>query len=352
MNISRKLISVIALSAAFTFAQDNQNTAAPAPQPAEAAAEATAAPSEAQPAEQVSQPATAQTAATAEAQPAMSAETQPAAAKPDVPTIGNAAPTPDYKKNQNKISYDEFQQQQKQDIQAQAQEDSVTCHHSISLMFGMLHDKRYGNFDKDNDIGTDAGIYYGYRHYFNNYVALEGRLGGIYRYSRFTDDDDVKHGKIASGKTYDLNIHTNLHYGNIAADLPISVKVGAHVSPTMFFFMGGTFGVTKSIYEWNTITKTLDVKNKSAKFKSDIATLSADNKNYLPAKEEYNTDHVFDYDDWETNGWINLGIDSKFVSFEFQMLMLAASTKDNHRYEYFTHDARPSWRAFLDFSIR
>ena len=58
-------------------------------------------------------------------------------------------------------------------------------------------------------------------------------------------------------------------------------------------------------------------------------------------------------DDWETNGWIGLGIDGKYASVQAQFL-LANGTSDyeNHRYYGFSFDRAPTFRIFFDFSLR
>ena len=60
----------------------------------------------------------------------------------------------------------------------------------------------------------------------------------------------------------------------------------------------------------------------------------------------------FYMDDWETNGWVGVGIDGKYLSAEFQVLVASGSTKDNHRYYHLFHDTNPTWRVMVDFSMR
>jgi hypothetical protein len=58
-------------------------------------------------------------------------------------------------------------------------------------------------------------------------------------------------------------------------------------------------------------------------------------------------------DDWEFNSWIGLGIESRLVSIEFQMFAIGGTSQNtNHRYNHIGHDSHPTWRVFLDFSIR
>ena len=98
---------------------------------------------------------------------------------------------------------------------------------------------------------------------------------------------------------------------------------------------------------------TLDLKTNDKGLKDDLKLINGAGQNPFPLYESHQTNKFFYMDDWETSGWIGLGIESRLVSFEFQMFALGgASQNANHRYYHIGHDSHPTWRVFLDFSIK
>ena len=170
--------------------------------------------------------------------------------------------------------------------------------------------------------------------------------------SNFKDDKDVGHGELTSGHKYDLNQHMQLSYNNFAFDLPLTVKFGGHIEHTTFIYMSLTFGITKSLYEDMTSRYTLDIKDPSKELEEEIAILEKEGKATYPLTETHEIEKPFYMDDWETNGWVGVGIDGKYVSIGADFLVAAGSTKDNHRYYHMFQKDFPSFRVMIDFSLR
>lgn len=331
--------------------------AAPAAKPAEQKADsAKVAPADtakvapaAQPADTAAVPA----ADTAKVAPAAEPAAKPAAA-PAADTAKAAEPAakpardPNRTIFRNKMTYKAQQDSLKNEA---AKRDSVTYHHGVTIAGGRTHDKNDGNLRTDSEWGGSFGIYYYYRHYFGTHFALQGRIGGIYRYASFEADDVIIPKQIA-GENFDIVQSYNLEYSNYAIDMPLSIKVGGRVEATTFFYGGLTFGLTKSLFEEVSTTTKWDIDNSSNKFSKDIEVLDKAGKNPFPQVENNDHHEAFYMDDWETNMWFNLGIDGKYFSIEGQVLIVAASTSDNHRFQDLFHKSAPTWRFMIDFSMR
>ncbi len=341
--MTRNFLMFVALAGTLAFAQQaNQQPAATQPPKAETAAAAkteakteakTDAKTEAK--TDAAKPATADTAKKAEA---AKPETKPAAAPADTTK----------KKIRGKMTYQDYQAKVRQEADSIL---SVNYHHGISIAGARLDDKSYGDLVRDADWGGSLGIYYFYRYYFSN-IAFQGRAGIIYRYANFKDDEDVKHGQLTSGHIYDLNQHMQLSYNNFAFDMPLTVKFGGHVEPTTFLYLSLTFGITKSLYENMESKYTLSIKPTSKDIEKDLEVLAKEGKAIYPLEESHEIEKPFFMDDWETNGWVGVGIDGKYVSIECQALVAAGSTKDNHRYYRIFQKDSPSFRVMIDFSLR
>lgn len=267
-------------------------------------------------------------------------------AKADTAAVDSAAP----KKPRNKITYADYQ---KKVIKA-AKKRSKTLHHGLSLVSANYHDKNYWHTDHDAVWGMGMGMYYFYRHYIGNYLGVQGRLGALYRYSRWTFDVGEQDGKLSSGEEYTLVHSLDRKYYNISADLPLTAKFGHHIKgTTTFIFSSLTFGLTKPIYEMTDTENWLDIKTSDKNLKADLDLINNAGQNPFPLYESHQTNKFFYMDDWETSGWIGLGIESRLISFEFQVFALGgASQNANHRYYHIGHDSHPTWRMFLDFSIK
>ena len=253
-----------------------------------------------------------------------------------------------------------FKDHQDSVMAEKAKRDSLTTNHGISVMFGNNNDKRYGYIgsqdDYDDHWGAGFGIYYFYRHYFGSHFALEGRLGGVYRYARWSQDLDFPQyyniARLGNGK-YDLNHHVDIYYDNYAIDAPLSAKVGGHIGATEFLYAGVTLSLMKDFYDKVTSRNELSLKNVSPEMKKDLEILEKEGKNPFPMVEDHYTSDWYQMVDWESGLWANFGLDSKFFSVEAQLLIMSAATTDyNHRFEYLGHDWNPTWRIFVDFSIR
>lgn len=253
-----------------------------------------------------------------------------------------------------------FKDHQDSVMAEKAKRDSLTTNHGISVMFGNNNDKRYGYIgsqdDYDDHWGAGFGIYYFYRHYFGSHFALEGRLGGVYRYARWSQDLDFPQyyniARLGNGK-YDLNHHVDIYYDNYAIDAPLSAKVGGHIGATEFLYAGITLNLMKDFYDKVTSRNELTLKNVSPEMKKDLEILEKEGKNPFPMVEDHYTSDWYQMVDWESGLWANFGLDSKFFSVEAQLLIMSAATTDyNHRFEYLGHDWNPTWRIFVDFSIR
>lgn len=267
-------------------------------------------------------------------------------AKADTTAADSAAP----KKPRNKITYADYQ---KRVIKA-AKKRSRTLHHGLSLVSANYHDKNYWHTNHDADWGMGMGMYYFYRRYIGNYLGFQGRLGALYRYSRWSFDVGKEDGLLSSGEEYTLVHSLDRKYYNFSADMPLTGKVGYHVKgTTTFLFASLTFGLTKPIYEMTDTENWIDIKTNDKKFKADLDLIDKAGQSPFPLYESHQTNKFFYMDDWETSGWIGLGIESRLVSFEVQMFAFGgASQNANHRYYHIGHDSNPTWRMFLDFSIK
>ena len=226
-------------------------------------------------------------------------------------------------------------------------------HHGLSLMSATYNDKNYWHMDHDANWGMGMGMYYFYRHYFGNYFGVQGRLGALYRYSRWTFDVDEQEGKLSTGEKYTLRHELDRKYYNFSADMPLTGKFGYHIKgTTTFLYTSLTLGLTKPIYELTDTENRLYMSTKDKKLKEDLALFESAGATPFPAYESHQTNKFFYMDDWETNSWIGLGIESRLVSFEIQMFAFGGATQNaNHRF-YNIGQGSPTWRMFLDFSIR
>jgi hypothetical protein len=197
-------------------------------------------------------------------------------------------------------------------------------------------------------------MYYFYRRYFGNYLGIQGRAGALYRYSRWNFDYSSTDGKTDAGEKYTLTHNIDRKYHNFALDMPLTGKFGYHVKgTTTYLFTGITLGLTKPIYEMVDTENRLYLHTKDKILKKELELIDAEGKNPFPVYESHQTKRFFYMDDWETNSWIALGIENRLVSIEFQMFMIGATSQNtNHRYNHIGHDSHPTWRVFLDFSIR
>ena len=253
------------------------------------------------------------------------------------------------KKPRNKITFAEYQAK----VNAKAKKGSKTLHHGLSVVSTDYHDKRYGVMDHDADWGSGIGLYYFYRRYFGNYFGMQGRIGALYRYSRWNFDISEESGKLSTGEKYTLVHNVDRKYHNFALDMPLTGKLGYHIKgTTTFLFTSITLGLTKPLVEMVDTENRLYLNTSSKSLKNDLQVLKNEGKNPFPLYESHQTKEPFYMDDWETNSWIGLGIENRLVSFEFQVFGIGASTKDNHRYHHLGHDSDFTWRIFLDFSIR
>ena len=274
------------------------------------------------------------------------AETAPDSLKVDSTAVDTVAP----KKPRNKITYEEY----KNRIMRNAKKRSRTLHHGISFVSADYHDKNYWHTDHDANCGMGMGMYYFYRRYFGRYLGFQGRLGALYRYSRWTFDVDEQEGKLSTGEEYTLVHNLDRKYYNFSADMPLTGKFGYHIKgTTTYLFTSLTFGLTKPIYEMTDTENRLYLKSADKNLNADLALINKAGDGAFPVYESHQTNKFFYMDDWETSGWIGLGIESRLVSFEVQMFALGgASQNANHRYYHIGHDSHPTWRMFLDFSIR
>ena len=359
MTTIRKILTLSSLLAALGFAQGS-----PEPPPANndgwddwtEPSDSTAATSQPQVATQDSTvDSTAKESVTAEtvADSAKPVETPKEAAKApketpkaDAAVAEKAAP----QKMRNKITYAEYQQ----NVIRSAKKRSKTLHHGLSLVNANYHDKNYWHTDHDANWGMGMGMYYFYRRYIGSYLGFQGRLGALYRYSRWTFDVGEQDGKLSTGEEYTLVHSLDRKYYNFSADLPLTLKLGHHIKgTTTFIYASGTFGLTKPIYEMTDTENRLYLKTNDKNLKEDLDLISEAGQSPFPVYESHQTNKFFYMDDWETSGWIGMGIESRLVSFEFQMYAIGgASQNANHRYYHIGHDSHPTWRMFLDFSIR
>lgn len=271
---------------------------------------------------------------------------KPAAQSPSKADIAKDTVAP---KMRNKITYADYQEK----VKRSAKKRSKTMHHGLSLVGATYNDKNYWHMDHDANWGTGVGMYYFYRRYFGNYLGMQGRVGALYRYSRWTFDADEQEGKLSTGEKYKLTHSIDRKYHNIAADLPLTGKLGYHIKgTTTFLYTGITLGLTKPIYEFVDTENSLSFSTKDKGLKEDLNLINETGNNPFPLHESHQTYKFFYMDDWETNSWIGLGIESRLVSFEIQMFAFGgASQNANHRFHNIGQGS-PTWRMFLDFSIR
>ena len=271
---------------------------------------------------------------------------KPAAQSPSKANIAKDTVAP---KMRNKITYADYQEK----VKRSAKKRSKTMHHGLSLVGATYNDKNYWHMDHDANWGTGVGMYYFYRRYFGNYLGMQGRVGALYRYSRWTFDADEQEGKLSTGEKYKLTHSIDRKYHNIAADLPLTGKLGYHIKgTTTFLYTGITLGLTKPIYEFVDTENSLSFSTKDKGLKEDLGLINETGNNPFPLHESHQTYKFFYMDDWETNSWIGLGIESRLVSFEIQMFAFGgASQNANHRFHNIGQGS-PTWRMFLDFSIR
>ena len=249
--------------------------------------------------------------------------------KDSVQVVPEPADTVVRKKPRNKITYEEYQAR---NMRA-AKKRSRTLHHGLSIAGATYHDKNYWHMDHEANWGTGVGMYYFYRRTF---------------------DVSEKNEKLSSGEEYTLVHNLDRKYFNFSADMPLTGKYGYHVKGTAtYIFTSLTLGLTKPIYEMTDTENRLYLKTKDDKLKADLELINSVGQNPFPVYESHQTNKFFYMDDWETSGWIGLGIENRLVSFEFQMFALGgASQNANHRYYHIGCGSSPTWRLFLDFSIR
>lgn len=227
---------------------------------------------------------------------------------------------------------------------------SITYNFGLSFIGGRAKDKRLGNLEENSDWDGNFGVYLFYRYYFTSFFALQGRLGAIYRYARFTKNDEIKDGITYKETQFDVNNKLTVDYHDIAVDAPITLKLGAHTGHTTFIFLSLAGDITKSIFDQINTTREYTVKHPSKELKKDLAVLES--KGLYPAYENYTVEGNFYADDWEFSSWAGAGIDCKYISVEYQVLLAAGSTKDNHRFHAINHGGMPSWRVMVDLSLK
>lgn len=227
---------------------------------------------------------------------------------------------------------------------------SITYNFGLSFIGGRAKDKRLGNLEESSDWDGNFGVYLFYRYYFTSFFALQGRLGAIYRYARFTKNDEIKDGITYKETQFDVNNKLTVDYHDIAVDAPLTLKLGAHTGHTTFIFLSLAGDITKSIFDQINTTREYTVKHPSKELKKDLAVLES--KGLYPAYENYTVEGNFYADDWEFSSWAGAGIDCKYISVEYQVLLAAGSTKDNHRFHAINHGGMPSWRVMVDLSLK
>lgn len=227
---------------------------------------------------------------------------------------------------------------------------SITYNFGLSFIGGRAKDKRLGNLEENSDWDGNFGVYLFYRYYFTSFFALQGRLGAIYRYARFTKNDEIKDGITYKETQFDVNNKLTVDYHDIAVDAPLTLKLGAHTGHTTFIFLSLAGDITKSIFDQINTTREYTVKHPSKELKKDLAVLES--KGLYPAYENYTVEGNFYVDDWEFSSWAGAGIDCKYISVEYQVLLAAGSTKDNHRFHAINHGGMPSWRVMVDLSLK
>ena len=251
------------------------------------------------------------------------------------------------KKRKHKIAYGEYMDKKLATRDSLA---AITYHHGFTFAGARLTDKRLGDLDADNTWGGSGAIYYYYRMYFNQYIGFQARLGGVIRYSRFNVEEPTS--KIISykGKAYTIAKDKEVHFTNTSIDIPLTVKFGNHLDPTTFVYASLTAGVTKSVYEKIKTETTLFVENPSKELASDLEFL--ENNGYFDPEDHHTTAGAFKFTDIEANSWIGVGFETRYIGFNYQLLIAACSLEDNHRYKDMFHNEFPSWRLMIDFSLR
>ena len=352
MTTFRRILTIASLLSVLGFAQE---TAAPQAAPTDSttdkAAETPASVTDSIATVDSTADSTASLAKDSTAVPADSAKTVAAvdSTKADTLQADTSDAEPAWVKPRNKITYAQYQAK----INASAKKKSRTLHHGLTIVSANYHDESYGDLDHGADWGTGLGMYYFYRRYFGHYVGFQGRLGGLYRYSRFEFDKKWTNGSFKDGTEYSLEHNFDRKYHNFAVDLPLTLKLGHHVKKTTgFIFMSATLDITKPIFEMVDTENYLYLNSNSKEFNAEMETITNEGKNPFPLYESHQTNKFFYMDDWETSGWLGFGVESRLVSFEVQFFGIGTSTKDNHRYYHLGHDSDMTWRIFLDFSIR
>ena len=245
-------------------------------------------------------------------------------------------------------TYSEYLKDQ-QDKKAKALAENY--HHGVTLLVSRFNDTEYGNLKDNFTWGMGAGVYYFYRYYFLQCMALQPRFGIIYRYGRFNAND--KESKtLKNGKDVDLTTDVEITYDNIALDIPFTLKIGTNVEPTTFIYLGATFGITKPLIEQASYTKIWDVSSSNKKTQSDIDYLKSEDLDVFPLKERHEINEPFFMDDWEFSGWGGVGIDGKYASLSADILIISKSLKNNHVYERKIDGSWPTIRIMVDFSMR
>lgn len=360
MNIKYMFLASIVLAATFSFAQEATEPAPsifiPEPnqvaQPADSTADTTA---QATPVDSTALPAVIpeDSSMLAKKNPAPdTAKVEPKVvqevAKVDSAQTDSAALPP---KRRGKIYVADYKARQK------ATHDSILAvnfRHGITIQGARYFDKRYGKaIDAESNWGGGAGIYYSYRRYFVDVIGIQARAGLIYRYARFDEVMDEDQGKLQSGLTYDLSRSVELTYDNFAFDVPLTFKIGKFIEPTTFLHFNLTFGITKPLFEYVYSENKLFFNNPSPELSKTLDILDKEGKNPYPVKEQHEIDKTFFMDDWETNGWVGVGIDGKYASITAQALVASGSTTmSNHRYYNIFRANAPTWRIMVDLSLR
>lgn len=250
-----------------------------------------------------------------------------------------------YKEMRQKITVAEYDSIQRAGIDSSF---AKTLHHGISFISGNTKDKHLGDVAENQVWGTTFGAYYFYRYYFNPYLAFQGRLGFLFRYARFEDEEDYRSIDYKD-KSYDLIDEKTVSFQNYSLDLPLSLKVGGHLDHTTFMFASISVGVTKSLYEKIFVDNAIVAPKASASLSESLDLLEKNGK--FVSKESHEISGQFDDDDWEMNSWFGVGLDGKYFGIEYQVLIAANSTKDNHRYYNIFRKAWPTWRLVVDFSL-
>ena len=225
---------------------------------------------------------------------------------------------------------------------------SHTYHHGVSFIGGRSKDKRIGHFADDLVWGGNFGFYYFYRYYLGDHIGLQGHIGGLFRYSRFNDLIDNGSAEF-NGVDYALVREQSLTYHNFSIDVPLTLKIGGRLSHTSLLHGSVSLGVTKSLYEKISVNNEIRFKNPSSDLKEALDVLTE--SGLYPYTEYHTTSGNFFADDLEMNSWIGVGVDSKYINLEYQVLIAANSTSSNHRIHDIFRKDWPTWRIIIDFSL-